>query len=688
MSIATADSFSSNLSLLMCQPRVLADLIEACLAQRKTQVLADIVLQDAPLAVRLLQAATKNGIFLDGNEPVSSAIHALGREALTSLALHATQQLSQKNYSEAELLFQYRLWTISQIGAIFARCLAPSVNFARIEEAQLCGLLLNLGSHLLFHTFGKDYLAINVSGCSSQEQVDSELQNFGIDHLSLADQMISPWHLDSFLADAVRFLYADINHIEDSNLLLKIARQAQQFCLDPEQLTEKGQQLAERLLRLKASESHYLFHWGKDLYPSVYHLLEHPAGLHDEFQSSVARLQQLSFLLAGQEATRARLAKASGREDLLLLSRQLLLEQSPAREVFFFLLDNKSNLLTGMLAGGQHRLVKDLEIPLRSGYSLVSDAYLKKCSFSSFSGGRKLTVTDNLLLRLCDGKGFFCSPLQANDQLSGVVVLKLSGAHDLPGCDCAHVQGMIQIISRALLAEPATVFSTSNDISGLLYQVSQDVKNPLTIINNYIEVISQTEKNPENQALASAIKGEVRRIDSIFNEYLSRHDEPEFFDQGIDLNQLIREVTESLGGHSLDHVMVSFDLSLQERLDRFQCNPTLIRQILTHLVKNAIESFNGEGVIKISTRLVFVASRQWQVELVIQDNGPGLPVPVQKNLFKPVFSNKGTGHAGVGLNLVNKMVTELDGQIGCYSSAMNGTCFTIQLPYRGFASEQ
>ena len=687
MSVATKHFDSQDLNALLCQPRVLADLIEAYLSQKNPQVLADIVLQDAPLAARLLSAARKNNVALNGDEPVSSAIHALGSQGLTSLALVAAQQLCQRNFSDAELTFQYRLWSVSQIGGIFARCLAPSVNFSRIEEAQLCGILLNLGIHLLFHKFGQDYLDLDVQAASCPAQVAAEQQHFGQDHLCLADQLISSWKLDSFLADAVRFLPADKDHIAHSSLLLKIARLTQHFCLSPEQLTDQGQQLAEQLLGLKPSESHYLFHWGQDLYPPVSGKLDQFAAVREEFKTSIGRLQRLSFLLAGQEAARARIAKATGRDNLLLLSRQLLLEQSPAHEVFFFLLDNKRNLLTGVMVAGQHRLVHDVDIPLQSHYSLAADAYLENRSVSSFTVGKELTVTDNLLLRLCEGSGFFCCPLTTEDQLCGVVVLRLESEQELEACHSEQLQGLIRIISAAIVAEPETVLTANSDASGLLFAVSQEVKNPLTIINNYVEVIGRTEKNAENRSLAAAIKGEVRRIDTIFSDYLSRQEDTEFFDQGVDLNQLVREVTDSMLGSLADPVTVSFEVSLQEGLNRFQANSALIRQILTQLLKNARESFVADGVVKVSTRLVFVASRQWQVELVVQDNGPGLPVQVKKNLFKPVYSSKGSGHAGVGLSQVKSMVAKLNGQIGCYSSAKNGTCFTIQIPYGEHESE-
>ncbi len=687
MDNATTFFYPQDIRTLLCQPDVLVELIEACLQQQKPQVIADIVLQDAALTARLLLAAKNNSLTLTGDEPVSSAIQKIGISALLSMALDAAQQLCNISYSDRELLFQYRLWLLSQIGGIFARCLAPTVNFARIEESQLCGVLLNLGNHLLFKKFGERFIDGGGLAISCPDRIMQERELFGRDHLSLADEMISYWSLDSFLADAIGFLNADISHLTHSNILLKIARMSQQFCLSPEDLTSECQLLAEQLLGLSRSESHYLFRWGQDLYPSLYRHIDQIDVLRARLNESLTRLQQLSFLVAGQEAARARISHVSGRDNLLLVSRQLLLEQSPADEVFFFLLDNKRDLLTGMLTGGQHRLVRDLEVPLQSHYSLISDAYLERRQLSSFSAVQALTVTDNLILRLCAGCGFVCFPLHADSQGLGVVVLSLADERDLSLCQSEQLQSFLQIISHALGAEPEFVIPADHGTSGLLYSLSKEVKSPLTIINNYAEVLGRSVQNAENMSLVSAIKKEVKRLDFLLSDYAGAHNDSELFDQGVDLNELVKEVVELQREDATNGVSLSFNLCLQETLDRFQSHAGLIRQILAQLIKNAVEAFVSDGVINIETRLVYVAARDWQVELIVRDNGPGLPVHLQKNLFKPVFSSKGSGHTGVGLHQVKKMVSDLNGQIGCYTSAKCGTCFTIQIPYRNFESE-
>jgi nitrogen-specific signal transduction histidine kinase len=52
------------------------------------------------------------------------------------------------------------------------------------------------------------------------------------------------------------------------------------------------------------------------------------------------------------------------------------------------------------------------------------------------------------------------------------------------------------------------------------------------------------------------------------------------------------------------------------------------------------------------------------------------------DLFKPVSSTKGKGHAGLGLSIVKNLVGELKGRIFCQSNEISGTAFQVLLPLK------
>ena len=283
MGVSTKIISGQDIADLLCMPQVLVDLIEACLGEDDTRQLADIILRDAALSAKIILAASKTSSKpLDPLEPVSSAIQKLGIPMIIGIALQASRQIVRHNFTPQELSFQHSLWFSSQLSSLVARCLAPSVNYPYVEEAQLSGLLLNLGIHALFSQEGSNYADLDVNPWSSVIQCHLEEANYKINHLQIADMLIEPWQLDSFLADAIRFLHADITQVEQSGTLLKIARLALHFCQDSQKLTIETEALAERLFGFSKSEVDYLFGWASGLYPPFGSFLDNSEKLQAE----------------------------------------------------------------------------------------------------------------------------------------------------------------------------------------------------------------------------------------------------------------------------------------------------------------------------------------------------------------------------------------------------------------------
>lgn len=663
-------------------PQVLVELIEACLAGAKTQALVDIVLQDAALTAKIISAACRTSPDpLDPFEPVSSAIDQLGEPLLTGIALQSARQIVKIGLSDENLVFQYGLWFASRAAGIAARCLAPSVNYSNIEEAQLSGLLLNIGIHAFFCRHGADYSVLDVNPWSSSVQCQFEEARYKTDHLRVADDLIARWRLDSFLADAVRFLHADIAQVEQSTTLLKIARLAQQFSQKPDSLNSETGHLAERLFGLTFSEITYLFEWARGLCPAYSEFLDDEEKIRADFDESVERLTVLIFTLADREAARARLAKAEDRFDLIRVARKLYLENSPACDAIFFLLDQKNHRLTGLLAEGQPRLISELKIALEETSSVVSRALVKGEWEHSFDPARSLTVTDHLLNRLCKSAGFGCYPFISDGRPLGTVVLGVRDAADLDALQSIQIRMFGQLIGAALVRTAADGQDGFAESGSLFMRLRHEVNNPLTVIGNYAEVFHHLHRDDEHCELAESIKKEVRRIDEIISYYLNRQDFPGFSESSVDLNLLLQETVETLAAAELKPRDIELQMKLKPGLDKLSTNPVLISQIVVNLIKNAAEAIGRDGKIVIYTRESYLSDAGRHAEIIIHDSGPGIEDHIQEQLFLPVVSTKGKGHAGLGLSVVKGMVDDLGGRISCHSSKETGTSFHLQIPY-------
>ena len=101
-----------------------------------------------------------------------------------------------------------------------------------------------------------------------------------------------------------------------------------------------------------------------------------------------------------------------------------------------------------------------------------------------------------------------------------------------------------------------------------------------------------------------------------------------------------------------------------------------MEQALLNILKNAIEAIDGAGTIVIHTTVSAGA-----VTLSIEDNGPGMSVEAQANLFTPFFSTKPHGQ-GIGLTLVQEILAGHGFDYGLERTGDGTTRFTIVLGRR------
>ena len=108
--------------------------------------------------------------------------------------------------------------------------------------------------------------------------------------------------------------------------------------------------------------------------------------------------------------------------------------------------------------------------------------------------------------------------------------------------------------------------------------------------------------------------------------------------------------------------------------------------VLEECVKTA-----GDDCCKLPQICIEARSRNadW-VEILIRDNGPGIPKDVQKKLFDPFFTTKPVGKGtGLGLSISYQIVVEQHGgELSCDSIPGEGAEFTIAIPVRDLHAVQ
>ncbi|MBT3360426.1 MAG: PAS domain S-box protein [Rhodospirillales bacterium] len=153
-------------------------------------------------------------------------------------------------------------------------------------------------------------------------------------------------------------------------------------------------------------------------------------------------------------------------------------------------------------------------------------------------------------------------------------------------------------------------------------------------------------------------------------------EEPERRD--INVNAAIREATELVQSEALQCDAV-IELDLEEALPLVSADLVQLQQVLLNLARNGLEAMretvDGNRLLSIRTAS-FDATN---VEIVVEDSGPGIPEAIHKKLFDPFFTTKSEG-MGMGLSICHSIVEAHGGGLKVVKNKMGGAAFRIILP--------
>jgi two-component system nitrogen regulation sensor histidine kinase NtrY len=131
------------------------------------------------------------------------------------------------------------------------------------------------------------------------------------------------------------------------------------------------------------------------------------------------------------------------------------------------------------------------------------------------------------------------------------------------------------------------------------------------------------------------------------------------------------------------HQSLEFVLDLDGSIPKVDIDSSQMNRAVTNLLQNAttaiLESNSPAKKITIRTSYdgdVHIA------RLDIIDTGPGIPKNVKERMFEPYFSTK-KGGTGLGLVIVNRIISDHNGFIRVKDNEPKGTIFSIELPVKG-----
>lgn len=618
----------------------------------------------------------------DGDDWLLALLNTLPETTLQQFVLSAATPWLTLEVTKPQWLLLRDLHYRSHRVAEIARHLAQRSGGIDPDEAALAGAMHNIGKLMLFSQSPSHFHSSGSPVLLGAESLDGERKLWNTDHITLAAERVRRWPLDSYLHDAIRFLYEEEEQFDSATGLVKLLHCAELLSREdnPKDSTVKRVCMLLPMsetdmdsVLLQAYDAVRRMKWTQ-LDDDTFCARQHEA---------VAAVRGAVVGLASRQLALSELDRSPDEATLLhTAARQL---RRYFGNVLMFTLSADRRHLQGRPADDQPQRLANMKVRFQPGDNLLAHALTEdEVTCSTQVEEFALSMLDRQLQSLAEGVGFCCLPIRDGHTPLGVAVVRLEDADQASLADHPQVRSTLAHLARRLNAEThATEEPQPRDGSTLVREIYHELSNPLSVIRNHLYVLKRNSDERERPTL-TRIEEEIDRIGDLLREYRRRTHNRQQASQALDINQLVRETVARVANETGETRSIETDLDTS--LQPVATSRLVILQILTNLLNNALEATQSHNHVTVTTSGNWRIAGQPFIELCVIDDGPGIPESVMENLFCPVPSTKGGNHSGLGLNIVKSLADEIGVTVLCHSSSA-GTRFQVLVPYRKAASD-
>ena len=209
----------------------------------------------------------------------------------------------------------------------------------------------------------------------------------------------------------------------------------------------------------------------------------------------------------------------------------------------------------------------------------------------------------------------------------------------------------------------------------LLHSVSHELRTPIARLEFALELLRSKAADPELDARITAMEGDLAELNGLVNELLSM--------SKLDSRKALQLETFELAGALRDCIAAlppnacSAHVELSAQLGELTADRRLLARAIGNLLRNAQKY--------CERRVALSARRGHGIEIMVDDDGPGIPEHERTRIFEPFYRldrsrDRATGGFGLGLSIAYKAVALHGGTIRVEDSPLGGARFVISLP--------
>lgn len=207
--------------------------------------------------------------------------------------------------------------------------------------------------------------------------------------------------------------------------------------------------------------------------------------------------------------------------------------------------------------------------------------------------------------------------------------------------------------------------------------IAHEINNPLESIKNAIHLLGDN-LDPASKPIHDVLKAETERVTRIVRQMLGLYRNVVHL-SNFDVDAVVED-TLTLFSRPLSKANITVERDLG-KVTQFKGSADQFRQLLSNLVINSRDSMPNGGKLVVRTRQMRSKDGlHGSVTLTVADTGCGIPRELQKSMFEPFVSTKGSKGTGLGLWIVKGIVENHSGRIKVRSSVGKGTVIRLHFP--------
>jgi two-component system OmpR family sensor kinase len=208
---------------------------------------------------------------------------------------------------------------------------------------------------------------------------------------------------------------------------------------------------------------------------------------------------------------------------------------------------------------------------------------------------------------------------------------------------------------------------------------SHELRTPIFSLGGFVELLEEEDPSPaDREEFVRTMRGQIDRLTKLTTDLLDLSQ----LDAGamvmaagsVDLGELAREAAREFGPRAETHGS-RLQLRTAERPVIAVADRERVRQIVRILLDNALTHTPEGTEVSVTAN----SSSRRRAELIVSDQGQGIPQRVQGRIFERFYTGDSSGGSGLGLAIATELAQRMHGRI-TISSSRRFTAFTLELP--------